>query len=335
MTEAPDPLHSPPDPQGFAGTPGLDPAAARVLELMRMAGRPPVETLTPDQAREAYRAGRAVLSPDPPPVALVRDLAIPGPAGAIPARLYRGAGTTEAALPVLLYLHGGGWVIGDLDTHDVPCRTLANLAGCAVLSVAYRLAPEHRFPAAVEDGWAALRWLADGDAAARLGLDPARIAVGGDSAGGNLAAVLALMARDAGGPALALQLLVYPATDFAGTHPSRERNSAIPPIPRPTMAWFQAQYLARAEQAADWRASPLHAPDVAGTAPALVVTAGFDPLQDEGAAYAARLEQAGVPVDRRDFPGQIHGFLTMGRVVPDAAILLDAAAAALREAFGG
>lgn len=339
MTQPPD-LPLPPD---------LDPSARRVLEVIRMAGRPPVETLSPVEAREAYRAGRAVLSPDPPEVALVRDLRVPGPAGAQagdqaeiqtggrPARLYRGAGTGAEALPVLLYLHGGGWVIGDLDTHDVPCRALANLARCAVLSLDYRLAPEHRFPAAVEDGWSALRWLTESEGengAAAFGLDPARVAVGGDSAGGNLAAVLALMARDAGGPALALQLLIYPATDFAGPHPSRERNSAIPPIPRPTMAWFQDQYLGGAA-ATDWRASPLLAPELGGTAPALVVTAGFDPLHDEGEAYADRLEAAGVPVQRRDFPGQIHGFLTMGRLVPDSAVLLDTAAAALREAFGG
>ncbi len=315
---------------------GLDPGASRVLEVIRLANRPATETLSPADARENYRAARLVLSPEPPPVAAVRDLAVPGPGGDVPVRLYRGAYAAEGGegLPVLVFLHGGGWVIGDLETHDVPCRALANLAQCAVLAVHYRLAPEHRFPAAVEDGWAVLRWLAGGGAAT-LGLDPARIAVGGDSAGGNLAATLALMARDAGGLALALQLLIYPATDFAGSHASRERMAAVPPIPRPTIQWFQDQYLPDAAAASDWRASPLLAADVAGTAPALVVTAGFDPLHDEGVAYAARLEQAGVPVEHRDFPGQIHGFLTMGRLVPQTAVLLDEAAAALREAFGG
>ncbi len=312
--------------------PALDPGARRVLEVIRLAGRPPVERLSPDEARRGYREARAALSPAPPDVALARDLEVPGPAGPRPARLYRGAGTTEAPLPVLLYLHGGGWVIGDLETHDVVCRSLANRAGCAVLSLDYRLAPEHPFPAGVEDAWTALRWLAA--EAGTLGLDPGRIAVGGDSAGGNLSAVLALLARDAGGPAPCLQLLIYPATDFAGRHPSREVNAAIPPIPRPTMDWFQAHYLPHARDAADWRASPLLVPSVAGTAPALVVTAGFDPLHDEGEAYATRLEAAGVPVERRDFPGQIHGFLTMGRLVPEAAVLLDVAAAALRRAFG-
>jgi len=310
---------------------GLDPHAAQVLALIRMAGRPAFETMTAPQARAMYRDSRAALSPEPPPVASVQDLVAPGPGGSIPIRLYRGIGTATENLPVLMFFHGGGWVIGDLDTHDVVCRRLANAAGCAVASVDYRLAPEHEFPAAVEDAVAATAWIAE--AADTLGLDGTRLAVGGDSAGGNLAAVVALHARDHGGPALRLQLLIYPATEFAMTHPSHSTRGEGFLLTHSTMKWFRAAYLRRETDMADWRASPLRAESLAGLPPAYLITAGFDPLSDEGTEYGERLREAGVAVTHRHLPGQVHGFITMGRLIPAAGEAALEAGAALRAAF--
>jgi acetyl esterase len=311
----------------------LDPDAVRVCELIVAANRPPLETLTPPQAREAYLASRRVFQPESEEVAEVADLEAPGPAGPIPLRLYRGLGTgKELPLPALVYFHGGGWVIGDLESHDQVCRAIANAAGCIVISVDYRLAPEHKFPAAVEDAIAATRWIAGN--AAHLGIDAGRLAVGGDSAGGNLAAVVALDARDQGAPALAFQLLIYPATDMALERPSHFRHADQLPLRRITMQWFVDQYLRNAEDKGDWRAAPLLAGNFAGLAPALVVTAGFDPLCDDGEAYARTLAEAKVQVVLERFAGQIHGFLNMGRVVADSSRLVGFAAAHLRRAFG-
>ena len=313
-------------------TPALHPDAAKLLDLLRAAGRPPLETLSPAAAREAYAASRAVLQPPPENVANVQNLSIPGPAGPLPLRLYRGAGTADTdVLPALLFLHGGGWVIGDLDSHDGVCRRLANLAACRVIAVHYRLAPEHRFPAAVEDAAAALSWAAEN--AAALGIDPARIAVGGDSAGGNLAAVLALMGRDGTAPRLSFQLLLYPAVDFAMTTGSYARVTEGVPLTAATMRWFIDHYAPGAEQRLDWRASPLRAESLAGTPPALVLTVGHDPLADEGRAYAGRLEGEGVRVAALHLSDQIHGMLTMGRVIAAADPVLQYAAAALRDAW--
>ena len=310
----------------------LDPFAQQVLDLIKAAGRPPFETLDPPTARGVYSASRRVLQPDPPEVASVRAQAAPGAAGPIPLRLYRGLGTKpDAALPALVYYHGGGWVVGDLDSHDGVCRALANAAGCAVVSVDYRLAPEHKFPAAVEDADLALGWIA-GNAAA-LGLDGARIAVGGDSAGATLATVAALLARERGFPRLRFQALVYPATEMAMTHPSHREFDAGLPLTHAAMAWFRGHYLRSLEDRADWRASPLRAVDLAGLPPAYLVTAGFDPLRDEGDAYAARLAAAGVEVIHRCREGQIHGFLTMGRIIPASGEVIGEIGAALREAF--
>jgi acetyl esterase len=298
--------------------------------MLRAAGRPPLHTLTPEEARAASLASRPIVQPDPPEVAEVADLACPGPAGPVRLRAYRGFGTDPgAALPLLVFLHGGGWVIGDLDSHDQLCRSLANHAGCAVLAVEYRLAPEHRFPAAVEDCAAALRFAAA--EAARLRIDPARIAVGGDSAGGNLAAVLALMGRDGAVPAPGFQLLLYPVTDMAEEAPSFARFPEGYPLATPTMRWFIDHYIGpdRAE-AADWRASPLRAPSLAGTAPAFVMTCGHDPLADEGIAYARRLEAEGVPVTHLHVADQMHAYLTMGRPIPASDLTLRQAALALR-----
>src|SRR5690348_2757880 len=223
----------------------LDRDAERVLELVRLSGRPPYETLSAPEARELFLAAREVLAPDPPPVAESREVSAPGPTGATTwLRLYRGASTKPGeVLPALVYFHGGGWVIGDLDTHDSLCRHLANAARCAVVAVDYRLAPEHKFPAAVEDCFAATRWVAE--RAATLGIDRERLAVGGDSAGGNLTAVMSLIARDRGAPRLRYQVLLYPAVDCGMTHPSHDRFAEGYLLTRPTMKWFYDHYLGR------------------------------------------------------------------------------------------
>jgi acetyl esterase len=310
----------------------LHPDAARVIELIVTANRPAYETLSPAEAREAFLASRRALQPDPEPVAHVADLAAQGQAGPIPLRLYRGFGADDGRpQPALVYFHGGGWVIGDLESHDQVCRALANAARAIVVAVDYRLAPEHKFPAAVDDAIAATRWIAGH--AQSLGIDPARLAVGGDSAGGNLAAVVALDARDRGGPPLALQLLVYPATDMGLDRPSHARHAEQLPLRRSTMHWFVRHYLRSPADEADWRASPLRAPSFRGLPPALVVTAGFDPLSDEGEAFARALSDAGVPVVHQCFEGQIHGFLNMGRIVADSGRLVALAGKALEDAI--
>ena len=307
----------------------LDPGAQRVLDLIKEAGRPPYETLDPETARELYRAGRFVLQPDPPSVAITRDLLAPGPGGPIKLRLYRASGTRpEEKLPAFVYLHGGGWVMGDLDTHDGVCRALANAARCAVIAVDYRLAPEHKFPAAVEDAFAAAQWISSN--AGALAVDPARLAIAGDSAGATLAAAVCLMARDAGGPLLHLQCLLYPATDMAMTRASHRAFTTGLPLVHSTMVWFRDLYLRDAADRSDWRASPLRAADLQGLPPALVFTAGHDPLRDEGDAYARRLEEAGVAVTHRCFADQIHGFLTMGRFIAASHQAIGELAAALR-----
>jgi acetyl esterase len=303
----------------------LDPDCRTLLDMARQAGRPAFETVGHLEARSLFKAGFRVLAPDPMPVAEMRDLSLPGPGGAIAARLYRGS--AAAILPCVVYFHGGGWVIGDIDTHDPVCRHLAHAAECAVISVDYRLAPEHKFPAAAEDCIAATAWIAEH--AAVLGIDPARLAVAGDSAGGNLAAVVALAARDRGAPRLSLQMLIYPATDFGGDFASYRRHAEGYLLTAATMRWFVAQYLRDPGDAADWRASPLRAPDLSGVAPAYVLTAGYDPLCDEGDAYARRLQEHGVGVQHRRYPDQLHGFVSSGRIIRAAHAALDECAAAL------
>ena len=310
----------------------LDPDVLLVLDMIRLAGRPPFEQLTPAEAREAYMKSRAILQPEPEPVAEARDLAAPGPHGPIPLRLYR-PDAAPGPLPGLIYYHGGGWLLGGLDSHDGVCRRFANAARCVVVSVDYRMAPEHKFPAAVDDCAAATAW-AIGQAAA-LGIDPARVAVGGDSAGGNLAAVMALMARDGGLPKLAFQLLIYPATDMTMTTVSSQTVGPGVPLTSATMKWFIDHYMRGPEDMIDWRASPIRAASVAGTAPALVLTAAADPLRDEGIAYAARLEREGVRTTAIHLTDQIHGFLSMGKVIRAADTAIDMMAAALRRAFAG
>jgi acetyl esterase len=311
----------------------LDPQAKAVIELAIKAGRPPYHTLSPKEARQLFLETRPFSTPAPPAIGTVRNLAAEGPVGQIPLRLYRPAGVSDATpLPVYVYFHGGGWVIGDLESHDVLCRQLTAESGACVIAVDYRLAPEHKFPAAADDAWAATRWIVGH--AAELGVDAGRLAVGGDSAGGNLAAVVALMSRDAGGPAIALQVLIYPVTDVGRESPSYADFADGYMLTRDSMRWFTAHYLGRKEEANDWRVSPLRAPSLAGLPPALILTAGFDPLRDEGAAYATRLREAGVTVDYVSFGGMIHGFVGMGRVLDSALRAVSLIGAALRGALG-
>lgn len=312
----------------------LDPEARHVLELGRQADALPFETGTPQQARRAYEEGLPDQQGEREPVASVTERAILGPGGSLTLRIYRGQDAPDATAPALLYLHGGGWVIGNLDSHDEICRWFANMAACVVVSPAYRLAPEHKFPAAVEDCRAVLSFIqeAPGD----LGIDARRIAVAGDSAGGNLATVLSLLARGDPIP-LTAQLLFYPNTDAAQTADSYRRFAEGFGLTASTMAWFRDHYVRYAADIDDWRASPLRAESLAGAAPAFVAIAGHDILADEGEAYAGRLQDDGVPVVLRRWPGQIHGFVSMGRHGTAARQAVGAAVAAWRgfdSAFG-
>jgi acetyl esterase len=266
--------------------------------------------------------GMAALAGEPLEMAGVEDLEIPGPAGnQIPVRVYTPT-TGQSLRPLVVYFHGGGFVIGNIDSHDATCRELAHLAEAVVVSVDYRLAPEHAGPAAAEDCYAATRWVADN--AAALGGDPLRLAVAGDSAGGNLAAVVPLIARDRGGPPIAFQLLIYPVTDLTMSQPSMEENAEGYMLTAAGLRWFYDHYLGGAGDPKDAVLSPLFASDLSGLPPALVLTAEFDPLRDEGEAYAARLIAAGVPVAVKRYDGLIHGFFAMG-------LVLDAARAAVAE----
>ena len=296
----------------------LDPDAAAVYKAFQEAGRPPYETVSPREARELYLKARFVSNPEPPELKSVQPLAIPAPHGSIPARVYTPARLREAngLAPCLVFFHGGGWVIGDLDSHDVVCRKLADEGQLIVIAVDYRLAPEHKFPAAVEDVITATKWVADN--ARQFGIDASRLSVGGDSAGGNLAAVVAISARDGNGPAIAGQVLIYPGTDFAMTHPSHSEPETSILLTHSVIRWFRDHYLNGAAEVDDWRASPARVKTLTGLPPAYVLTAGADPLRDEGDEYAHRLKDAGVPVTYRTFPGQFHGFFTMGKLLQQA-----------------
>ena len=295
----------------------LDPDAAAVYKAFQEAGRPAYETLTAPEAREYYLTARLVVNPDPPELESVRELSIPAPHGAIPARLYtpKKLRKTDGLAPCLVFFHGGGWVIGNLETHDVACRQLAQEGELIVISVDYRLAPEHKFPAAIDDAIAATKWVAAN--AIELGIDTARLMVGGDSAGGNLAAVVSLAARDSG-PEIAGQVLIYPATDFAMKHPSHSEPETSILLTHSVIRWFRDHYLNGAADIHDWRASPARALTLAGLPPAYVLTAGADPLRDEGDEYARRLKEAGVSITYKHFPGQFHGFFTMGKLLDQA-----------------
>lgn len=308
----------------------LDPQIETLLQQMEAKGVPPVTALTPMQARESRNPVFVELGGPRESIAHVENLNIPGAGGGIPIRVYTPNG--KGPFPVLLYFHGGGWVICNLDTHDALCRSLANGASCLVVSVDYRLAPEHKFPAAIEDAYAATHWVA-GNAHGING-DPGRIAVGGDSAGGNLAAVVSLMARDKGGPALVYQLLVYPATNLSSldTDSYREHGEGYI-LTRESMEYYRGHYIEREEDVRNPYASPLLAEDLGDLPPALVITAEFDVLTDEAEAYGKRLKEAGVPVRYFCYDGMIHPFFSLAGAVDRARDAMDEATAALRSAF--
>lgn len=287
----------------------LHPSAQVIVDFLNDAGLGIGPDATPEQARAltAQRAGWF----EPHAVHEVYDRTVPGPAGPVPVRVYRPSEAT--GLPVVVWFHGGGWVIGGLDSHDHLCRLLCDDAGCVVVSVDYRLAPEHPFPAAVEDCVAAYGWVAAN--ATEVGGDPGRVAVGGDSAGGNLAAVVALTRRDAGDPPPRAQVLVYPVTDHEFDSPSMHENATGYFLEREHMRWFFGHYLRTPADADDWRVSPLRAPDLSGVAPAIVVTAEYDPLRDQGEAYGARLRAAGVDTEIVRGEGLFHGFFGLHPIV--------------------
>ena len=308
--------------------PALTPKMAGVIERMQRAGHPPLDQLTPAQAKAAYEKGAGVLEVPKPALVRVEDFTIPARDGAaLAARLYA---PSHAPLPTLLYFHGGGFTVGSIATHDTLCRVLSQRAGCAVVSLDYRLAPRYKFPTAHDDAWDALAFLAR--QGAELGLDTARLAVGGDSAGGTLAAVCAILARDAGLP-LALQLLIYPGTTAQQDTASHRTLADAPLLSQALISWFFAQYVHSRSERDDWRFAPLNADDVDGVAPAWIALAEVDPLIDEGIAYADKLRAAGVPVDLEIYRGVMHEFIKMGRAVPEALQAQADAARALQQAL--
>jgi len=310
--------------------PNLHPQIQQVLKVMAEMDLKPIEAMSPAEARAQMEATAQSRKAEPLPVDRVEERMIPGPAGNIRLRLY----WPKRAVPVpaIVYFHGGGHVIGSLDTHDLIARNLCAGAEALVASVDYRMGPEHRFPAAVEDSFAALEWVHRN--AESLGADPDRVGVHGDSAGANLAAVAALLARDAGGPKLRLQSLVYPVADYNLVGDSYERYARdCGLLTKAAMVWFRDHYLREPADADDWRASPIKAASFAGVAPAIVVTAQCDVLHDEGQRYAEALRRAGVPVEYQEYPGMIHGFFGMVPAVDDAMNAQRAVAAAFKRAF--
>ncbi|MFG6117857.1 alpha/beta hydrolase [Thalassobacillus sp. B23F22_16] len=305
----------------------LDSQAKFLLEQMEAAGDPPMHELTPEEARAS--ADFSPLAGEPVEVAKVENRTVPSTAGDIPVRIYTPEG--EGPFPALVFYHGGGWVIGDLDTVDVPCRLLANQSNCVVISVDYRLAPEHKFPAAADDAYAVAKWAVEHGAS--IDVDSNRVAVGGDSAGGNLAAVVALMARDRGDFSLAYQLLIYPVTHHSYETKSYKDNADGYLLTKDSMEWFWDHYLRTESDGRHPYASPLLAENLNGLPPALVVTAGYDPLRDEGQAYAKRLTEAGVAVEAKCYEGMIHGFFWMPGVLEQGKQCIDQASSALKRAF--
>ncbi len=307
----------------------VNPQAKAFLDQAAAAGAPPLHTLPVAEARQALKS---LFTPEQKEsISKVEDRLVPGPGGyKVPIRIYTPAGT--APLPLLVFFHGGGWVLGDIESHDGTSRELANKAGCIVVSVGYRLAPEHKFPAAPEDCYAATKWVALN--AAAFGGDPTRIAVGGDSAGGNLAAAVAQMAADRGGaPGLVHQLLIYPVTNYAFDTPSYRENGEGYLLTQELMQWFWKQYLSSDEDGKNAYASPLQARELRRVAPAFVITAEFDPLRDEGEAYAARLKEAGVPVEAKRYDGAIHGFFNLGHIIDQGKQVMNDAVTRLKAAF--
>lgn len=296
-------------------SPKLDPAVRQLLEAAEAEGNPPLESFSPEEARKLAIESLKTAGGTPEPVRSIENLRIPGPDCEIPIRIY--TPDAPAPRPALVYFHGGGWVVCDLDTHDVVCTAIAHRAGAVVIAVDYRLAPEHKFPAAVTDSYAATAWVASN--AKRLGIDPKRISVGGDSAGGNLAAVVSLKSRDQDGPAIELQVMVYPVTDLSSfATPSYQEFGENHYLTKSEMEWFRDHYLRSMEDARDPHASPLLVLDLSGLPPALIITAECDPLRDEGEAYAKRLANDGVAVTYTCYPGMIHPFFSLSGAIPQA-----------------
>lgn len=309
----------------------LDPQAQALMQLIIDKGIPPVYTMTPLEARAAYRSRRAFTQPDAPEVFKVEDKVVSYDGVNVPVRVYHPhAAQSQNALPGLVYIHGGGWTIGDLDTHDVLCRSLCLQANTVVVSVDYRLGPEHKFPSAYNDTVAAFNWTVA--QAASLGIDPSRIAIGGDSAGGNLSAAACIGLRNQKGLAVqpAFQLLIYPATLMLSDTASFHANGKGYLLTKESMAYFSENYLRNPEDAKDWRAAPQLAESHEGLPPAFIMTAGFDPLRDEGMMYADALSKAGVSSQYICFERQIHGFITMGRVMQEANTAVSLCAQVLR-----
>jgi acetyl esterase len=307
----------------------LDPGVRALLEAIAALGEPPLESLSPAEARKRAAESLVPVAGVVEPLRSIENLRIPGPLGEIPIRIY--APGTPAPRPAMVYFHGGGWVIWDLDTHDVVCSAIAHRAGAMVVSVDYRLAPEHKFPAAVTDAYAATAWVSAN--AARLGIDAARISVGGDSAGGNLGAVVSLKSRDENGPAIALQALIYPVTDLSSmATPSYVEFAEDHQLSKAVMEWFRDHYLPSPEAAFDPYASPLLTPDLRGLPPAVILTAECDPLRDEGEAYAERLAEAGVPVTCTRYAGMIHPFFSLSGAIPRALDAIQQVADSVRTA---
>lgn len=302
----------------------VDPQAQVVLDLLASIGFTFGGT-EPAALRESMALGN---TPSPIELAEITDRTVPGPGGEIPVRIYRPS--TELGLPVVVFFHGGGWVVGDLESHDHAARAIASKAECVVVAVDYRLAPEHKFPAAADDAWAATEWVATH--ADELGVDPSRLAVAGDSAGGNLAAVVANMSREVEHVEVIHQALIYPVTDATCDRPSMTENAEGYMLTADGMDWFHGHYATDPDDFADPRYSPLF-DELAGTAPALVLTAGFDPLRDQGVAYASALGDAGVEVEYVNFETMFHGFFTMDAAIDVASEAQDAVAAALKAAF--
>jgi acetyl esterase/lipase len=312
------------------GSRTMDPKAQIVGEFVKSIRVPGYYPPLPE-LRQQLRTMVALMDEPAPSLPRIEDIRIPGPAGEIPARVYAPS-TGGAPLPAVAYFHGGGWVQGDLETHHGLCARLAKHAGVLVVAVDYRLAPEHKFPAAVEDCLAAYRWLRTrgGD----VGADPARVAVAGDSAGGNLSAVVSQLAAAGGTPVPACQVLIYPAVDFTLETPSHRELADGHVIPRDRIVWYGEQYLRSEADKADLRASPMRASSLAGQPPALIVTAGFDPLRDEGRAYGDRLREAGVDVVQREYPGQIHAFISLTKAIPQGMACTLEVAEYLRKRLG-
>ncbi len=310
----------------------LDAIVKGLLDEMAASPMPKLWEVSPAQGREMYRMIANTMESQGISIGKTENVSIPGPATPIQIRIYTPVASGGTALPVLVYFHGGGFVIGDLETHDPLCRALANETGAKVIAVDYRLAPEHKFPAAADDSYAAVKWVETN--AASLGVDPNRIAVGGDSAGGNLAAVVCQTAKQKGGPHIVFQLLIYPVTQLHANTESMKSFAEGYFLEKKTMDWFFDQYTTPGTDPNDPRVSPLAAADLSGLPRAYVVTAGFDPLRDEGKAYADKLNRAGVAAVYVDYPSMIHGFFGMSGVLPQARQAITDASAALRKAFG-